>query len=725
MTAPMRPPAPSRWADAVPVVTTITTAPTSAAAELTRNASSWELLDMVAHGGSAAALSTTSHAETCGGGIASPPSGAAGAASGEDSSSPASPQSREPSTGRVRGTSPEPPLVLLQLLDAEGTRSLPRVATANAASAACNAAAPAHLLRHAHSGGAVPKRHRHRSGSPRHGDGPLLSPAHSISTVWSLISTPSQTHLPASHDDAAPFVLAPTAAAATDAAPATTGGYTVSTASSPSRHHRASQFLVAANAGGVSTAAVSPLPADAPAMIGAWRVESLPSSLPLEVHHHGHHIDVPPSASSYGACSAASGGTRASAANPMLVPRVVSVATTSLTSEGEACLGESNHTGSHSPVAAENTTTTTTLLTPTPAAGAVLLGALEPPHATSDRGTPRCADVAAFPSSHADSQAAAVETPEPGFAWLPKHLVELCDRRRSATPSHDPDTGSDAAQAEQAGTASQRRQREQRRAAAWLSYRISFLSSSSLVASLRSAGVTGGVAQPAQDPATAAASHCSAEAPTHSAPSYAAFTVETSWLWSRAGVVCSSGSRRALRGLNRVCAFVWQDIKEHWYPQLRLVLGDHSSARKSRRSRRARRRHASLATGAGAEGAPAAAAAAAASCSASDNEGLHEAAVAAAPESMRWRSVSSPCLFNGDVRVTRDSAAHHYMAWKECRACAGATATAQHGPRHSDSNSSSVCAAAVPSAQEGMKLYMAITAEAVASAAQGLLVFLL
>lgn len=173
-----------------------------------------------------------------------------------------------------------------------------------------------------------------------------------------------------------------------------------------------------------------------------------------------------------------------------------------------------------------------------------------------------------------------------------------------------------------------------------------------------------------------------------SSPSVWTTEVVAQW-WSKTRVTCAGGSQRALRSLRQICDYVWMDLKEHWYPQLRLVLGDHSCAGKVRRACRARR------------------------FIARDRSERHEPASESRAQLPRWRSVSAPCLVSADELRTAKEPVRAAMATSSKKWRGQGTATDHYeGPPFSLT-------------QQRLWLCMTMTADAVASAAQGLLVFLL
>ncbi|KPA76256.1 hypothetical protein ABB37_07998 [Leptomonas pyrrhocoris] len=248
------------------------------------------------------------------------------------------------------------------------------------------------------------------------------------------------------------------------------------------------------------------------------------------------------------------------------------------------------------------------------------------------------------------------------------------------------------------------------RTATWSARRLSFLSASTATVSFTAAfiprtsltGFTG---------ATASLFHANGEATVHDTPppppsSASSSTASSSpflsvlvgdaaqwWSWTR--VACADGPQRALRGLHQVCDYIWMDLKEHWYPQLRLVLGDHSCAAKVHRTYRGRRRVSHRKADKKA-----------ATLSGHASHRLDDGV-----EPKEWRSVSAPCLVSGQVYPSHESkraAAAVSEKWKDL---------------HSETGKG--CGHASRSTRHGLQLCFAVTADAVASAAQGLCVFLL
>lgn len=676
------------------------------AAALPHNISSWELLD-VETDGDPAAFSGSSPIQA-----GRRPTCVEVAVDHEDGGGHALQASA--ATKELRAASGEPPAALLQLFDTESRHTADDTPS-----------------EHAPSGTPAPKgREHHRSGVGKLAEA-QYSFTRSVSTVWSLLSTTSQAHLPVASTGHRPVLGPKTTATPKDAYCLGIAVTEATSTGQPGAHEQQDHNINSLHASS--------------GMAGTWRVDSLPSSLPLAPQSIG------VSHSSYEAATEqASHGTGASSSempigavtNAILIPRVISVATTSLASEGELCMGESRRAGVWTPVFADTSTlsdqvamTSIASSLPSPSQGALVLpedsirrlgeevaaretqvaavamaleGQLEldgppsmPPSPSPDPGTsagPRCE----------------CEQPAELLAWLMKPLVSLCDHRPHPCTCEEGRAGSGAANTPDTGLAgsasAQSRQCEQRRAAAWLSRRMSFISSSSLATS----------PLPSAMPST---TFPSAAAPATSAVSSSIFTLESSLLWSQACIVCAGSSQRALKGLHQLCDYVWQDLKNHWYPQLRLVLGDHSSARKIRYGCRARRRFEPKRTSENGESATATS-----DAPTETTAGVSPAACGAASasrvEAMRYRSVSSPCFFNGDVRITNDSAAHPYMSWRDRAATA---ATFHLHASNSNSTNSSGASSPLPSqsTKEGMRLYAVMTAEAVASAAQGLLVFLL
>ncbi|KAG5481576.1 hypothetical protein LSCM1_05600 [Leishmania martiniquensis] len=614
----------------------------------------------------------------------------------------------------------EPPVALVQLL---GTES------------------------HHTAGDATPKRPLSSGGAPyegrhsRYGLAKIVEEHHSLtcsaSTAWSILSTTSQACVPAAHTGpcAGPATTIDNTLSSDDVL-ATTPMMSTSTGEAGTCQHR--------------DGTVSPLYAGAEAL-GAWRTDSRPCSLPLATHHTAmpHSCELVTEQAGHDIGSATYAAATAPAMNTLLIPRVISVATTPLTSDGEQCMGESRLAGVWTPTLTDSATLgdhaavaslASTLPSPShgapvlfedsiqqfgeggsvieaqgdaaaaASAAAVLEGQLELGGPLSMPPSP-CPDAAAGAGPRRGSEQPAVL-----LAWLPKPLVSLCERRRLGCFREADDEESRAPHTidiEPAGSISeQQRQREERKAATCLLRRMSFISSSSLVTVLLPPAMTN-----APFPSTAAAAAAAPAPEAAPAASSTMFSLEPALLWSQLCVVCAGGSHRALKGLHRLCDYVWQDLKHHWYPQLRLVLGDHSSARQIHCSRHARRRlkpkrNSGIGESASATDGTATGAATVFSPAASD------AALSSAAGRGQWRSMSSPCFFNGDVRPPRDSSAHQCITGKE-----GAGAAAIR-PFHATSSGPS-SPPPTSSTKDGMRLYVIMTAEAVASAAQGLLVFLL
>lgn len=678
----------------------------SGAAALPRNISSWELLDVEADGGPVAFSGSSpiqaGRRPTC-------VEVAVDHGDGGSHALQASAATEEPKA--VPG---EPPVVLLQLFDTESRHTSGDTSS-----------------EHAPSGAPAPK----GCGHHRSGVGKLAEAHHSltrsVSTVWSLLSTTSQAHLPVAHTGLCPVLGAMTTTTPKDACCL---GIAVTEATSTGQAGAHEQHDDNINSLHASSG-----------MAGTWRVDSLPSSLPLApqsigVSHSSYELAT--EQASHGTCASSSAMPMGAATNAILIPRVVSVATTSLASDGEPCMGESRRAGVWTPILADTTplsdqaaVTSLTSTLPSPSHGAPVL---------SEDSLRRLGEEVAAREAQAAAAAMALEgqlefdgsssmppspCPDPGasagprcaceqpaelLTWLMKPLASLCDHRPHPCTCEEDKEESDAANTPDAGLAgsasAQSGQRDERRAAAWLSRRVSFISSSSLATSLLPS-------------AMAKTTFPSAAAPATSAASSSIFTLESSLLWSQACIVCAGSSQRALKGLHQLCDYIWQDLKNHWYPQLRLVLGDHSSARKIRYGHRARRRLKPKRTSGNGESATATS-----DAPTDTSTGVSSAASGAAAASpvgaMRCRSVSSACFFNGDVRITSDSAAHPCMSWRDR---AAAAATIHLHASNSNSTNSSGASSPLPAqaTKEGMRLYAVMTAEAVASAAQGLLVFLL
>ncbi|AYU77893.1 hypothetical protein LdCL_170019100 [Leishmania donovani] len=675
------------------------------AAALPRNISSWELLDVESDGGPVDFSGSSPIQAGC------RPTCAEVAVDHGDGGGHALQASA--ATEEPKATLGEPPVVLLQLFDTESRH------TADDTSS-----------EHAPSGAPAPNgRDQHRSGVGK------LAEAHysltrSVSTVWSLLSTTSQAHLPVAHTRLCPVLGTTTTATPKDACClgiAVTETTSTGQAGDHEQHDDNINSLHASSG-----------------MAGTWRVDSLPSSLPLAPQSIGvsHSYEAATEQASHGTGAPSSATPMGAATNAILIPRVISVATTSLASDCEPCMGESRRAGVWTPILADTATlsdqaavTSLASTLPSPSHGAPVLSE-DSLRRLGEEVSAREAQVAAAamalegqlefdgPSSMAPSPCpnpwasagprCACEQPAELLAWLMKPLASLCDHRPHPCTCEEDREESGAANISDtalAGSASaQSRQREERRAAAWLSRRMSFISSSSLATSLLPSAMANTTFPSAASPATSAASS-------------SIFTLESSLLWSQACIVCAGSSQRALKGLHQLCDYVWQDLKNHWYPQLRLVLGDHSSAHKIRYGRHARRRLKPKRTPGNGESATATS-----DTPTNTTTGVSPAACGAAAASpvgtMRCRSVSSPCFFNGDVRITSDSAAHPCMSWRDR---AAAAATLHLHASNSNSTNSSGASSPLPaqSTKEGMRLYAVMTAEAVASAAQGLLVFLL
>ncbi|KAK7196219.1 hypothetical protein NESM_000557400 [Novymonas esmeraldas] len=643
------------------------------ASPLPHSASSWEMLDMDVAVHATAPNSAHGDADALSAQDAVAPTAADGATHVDTSTAAAAATADAVATA----CGGEPPAVLLQLLSTDSRHA---VEDAAVEPPSCGDVAASRERLHQH-------RHHRCCRGP--------SPAHSASSAWSLMSTPPQTHLTGG------------------SLPAATAGADAACAAAMESGHR---FLVPAAdscRSGIPSphdAAVDPLHAEAESP-AAWRVESLPSSLLLQACH-AHTI-----VSCSGSCDAVAAMHGGATPGPILIPQVISMATASVTSDGgEPCVGDWRGAGAATPVAA------------------TALERGEDVVGNSDGGVEEEAAVPAeSPHAAVGARAASMQNAsgEPAvlLSWLPQPLVSLSDRLPFTSAHHTAAVGD-------GDSVLPGRHHDQRRAVAWLSRRISFLSSSPLAASLLSA-----VSASARPPASAPADAPLPSATTTSAASsmFLNFALDSSRLWSRACVLSVDGSHCALRGLHQLCDYVWQDLKEHWYPQLRLVLGDRSSVRQARRSRRVRRRltprRVTTESGDAPASRPAEGTAAV---------GAAAASVPAVKEPLRWRSVSSPCFLNGDVRVTRDSAAQPFTAWRErstttaaaaAAAAAAPSARRRHRPRSSSSSNSSssghtssseaASAAPAPPSRDGRWFGATITAEAVASAAQGLLVFLL
>ncbi|KAG5508585.1 hypothetical protein GH5_06837 [Leishmania sp. Ghana 2012 LV757] len=673
------------------------------AAALPHCMSSWELLDLEGDG-CPAVFSTSSHSES--GSLATCAHVAASRKAGGSHTSEAATAATE-----AGSASAEPPFVLLQLFGAGSCQS-------------ADDATSEHVL----SSVAAPFERPHCcSGLAKFVEG-HYSLACSASTLWSYLSTTSQTPLPAAHTGPCPE--SGTTANTTlndDDIPAANVTEPTSTGQSGSRE--------------LHDGAFSPLYAGA-GMPGTWRADSMPLASHPTATPHSYGSPTEQTGHSIGATSYAAA--MVSEANTILIPRIISVATTPLTSDGEQCMGESRVAGAWTPTLMDSGThgehaavASLGSALPSPSYGAPVL---------LEDGTQRLGEEVSVGVAQSSAAAAAVlesqleldgpssvppsprpdagggvgprggsQQPAVRLARLPKPLVSLCDRRRNpclcqgdAHEGRGPHTAdTDCAKS----VSAQSRQREKRKAATWLLRRMSFISSSSLAASLLPSAMTN-----AAFPSAAAAATSAAEAvPAASSP---ASTLDPSLLWSQACIVCAGGSQRAMKGLQRLCNYVWQDLKNHWYPQLRLVLGDHSSARKTHGNRHARYRLKPKRTPENDKSATATDGAAAGAAAV-----VSPAASSSPAGTAQWRSLSSPCFFNGDVRVTRDSSAHPRMSGREA---AGAVAPRHFHPSSSSSSSSSPSSPSPGSStKDGMRLYVVMTAEAVASAAQGLLVFLL
>ncbi|KPI89066.1 hypothetical protein ABL78_1802 [Leptomonas seymouri] len=239
--------------------------------------------------------------------------------------------------------------------------------------------------------------------------------------------------------------------------------------------------------------------------------------------------------------------------------------------------------------------------------------------------------------------------------------------------------------------------------ATWPARRLSFLSSSAATVALSAAVIpptllTGfaDIPAPLSHPhVDAAAQSAPSQSPRWSsslpsAPSFFAFplTAEATQWWSQACVVCSEGSQQALRSLHSVCGYVWMDLKNHWYPQLRLVLGDHSCAAKVRRAHSANRHVPHLKAK---KRAP----------DPSEDNGEH-----ALP-----RSMSVPSWISGETRILQASNP--------------ASMTADGKAKHRQSEEGYNDDHTVRSTRCGLQPFFNMAADAVGWAAQGLLVFLL
>ncbi|GET87676.1 hypothetical protein, unknown function [Leishmania tarentolae] len=677
---------------------------------LPHNISSWELLD-VDGDENHVACSVSSHTEA--GRLLACPEAAVKRSDDGNSALHASAAKEDPPAA-IEGSR----AALLQLFDTESRNTADE--------------APS---KHAPSGAPAPKGCDHH----RYGVGKLAevqcSLTHSVSTAWSLLSTTSQAHLPAAHIELSPVLGTAMTAASSDAC-----GFGTAVTESTSLSHAGAYEPYNDTAHSFHASS---------GMAGTWRGYSLPSSLPaappsIGVSHSSYEAATGMASHSTGVSSYAT--PMGTTTNAMLIPRVISVATTSLTSDGETCLGESRQAGMRTPILADTATLSdyaavmslaSTLSSPSHGAPALpddrirLLGeAVAAREAQVDaasmalEGQLEFDGAPSMPPSPCPNPGAsagprcACEQPAELLAWSMKPLVPLCDHRQHPCPSEEEreESGApnppDTAVAEKA--AAHNKQREQRRAAAWLSRRTSFLSSSSLATSLLPSAMVN-------------TTFSSAAAPVTSAASSSMFTLDSSVLWSKTCVVCTGSMQRALKGIHQLCDYVWQDLKNHWYPQLRLVLGDHSLARKIRYDRHPRRRLKTKHPPRNGESATVTTDAPTDSTAGVPPPAC-EAAFSSPIATMRRRSVSSPCFFNSSVRIMGDSAVYQYMSWRD-KAAAAATFHFHASTSSSGSGTGSSGASSSPlpaqSTKEGLRLYVVMTAEAVASAAQGLLVFLL
>ncbi|XQJ26301.1 hypothetical protein NXY56_002263 [Leishmania guyanensis] len=685
------------------------------AAPLPKNSSSWEFLDLDV-GGSLAVASGSSHSEP---GSLLVCEQAPADHDGDGCHSLHAPAA----TGETAAASAPPPVALLPLFDDRNSRTADDTASGDVFG---GAASP-------------PKgRCRRRFGLAGLAEG-RGSLARGVSTMWSLLSTTSQTHLPVALTVPRPELAATTTTTSIpndDCILVTSATETIpSDPIGVYKHHDDAHNSLNASA----------------VVAGTSRVDSLPSSLPpappnIAVPHSSYEGATEQTAYSIGATR--SGSPMGTTANTILIPHVISVTTTSLTSDGEQCMGEPWWAGVWTPTLADTSTSSehaavasiaSTL--PSPSQGApvvseddirrlgeeaalreareaavamVLESQLEFTGPSSTLPSPRPNAGASGGQRGAREQSALLP------AWLLKPLVSLCDCQQHPCSCEENGQESEALHLPDIGragsAAAQSRQCEQRKAAAWISRRMSFISSSFLAIPLLPSTMAGTAFSSVATAATSTSDGASAAL-------FSIFTVESSWFWSQACIVCASGSQRALKGLHQVCDYVWQDLKNHWYPQLRLVLGDHSSARKVRCSRHARRLLKQKRTSGNGESATATSDDASTDPTAFVPPAARGAASTSPTGTVEWRSVSSPCLFKGDVCITRESTAHQYMSWGDKTA-----AVATHHFHASSSTTSSSDASSPPlpqSPKDGVRLYAVMTAEAVASAAQGLLVFLL
>ncbi|KAG5508250.1 hypothetical protein JKF63_05506 [Porcisia hertigi] len=627
-------------------------------------------------------------------------------------------------TGEVDTLSLEEPLVAVQLCDSENRNASDNAATQRTLNNVT-----------------VPKAGCHpRPGAPTFPDR-ILFAHRGTPTMWPLLTTSFQIQVPVPTPGPGSVPDPP----ATTAATGLTDDY----------------FLVTALAESASTGHTGfhePLDTTVDSMCAStgiqsgWRVESLPNSLPLatpqsDVPQSSYEVSIDERDHGTGATSYAT--LLDAATNSLLTPHVISVATMSLASDGEPCLGECRCAGIWTPTFTDVAThgehvgpASSSSTLPSPSHGAPSL---------SDDGTRRFGEVvgngmqdtpagrvseslAEFdglgsntsPLSHSADAGAeprrAYQRPVALFSWRPKPLMFPHDHRRHPWISQTAVQERGKSQAAEVGcAASAPEPNGWQRAALWISRRMSFISSSSLAPSPLPSAVAGSTLSSAAAGAAAAAAMPSSEtAPPAASP---IFILESSRLWSQACILCLSNSQRAKKRLHQLCDYVWQDLKNHWYPQLRLVLGDHSSVRKLHCNRRTHRRVKSTRSPQVVESTTATSLANT-SATAEVSSAVPEGVPIVPQSAMRQRSVSSPCFFNSDWHNPCDWAGYQRMSVGERSATA---ATRHHYASSSNSTCSSGPSSPPPphSAKEGMHLYAIMTAEAVVSAAQGLLVFLL
>jgi hypothetical protein len=248
----------------------------------------------------------------------------------------------------------------------------------------------------------------------------------------------------------------------------------------------------------------------------------------------------------------------------------------------------------------------------------------------------------------------------------------------------------------------------------WSARRMSFLSSSTATVALSGAFIPCSSLVGHADPTPLFCSPSAAERSAPSPPSSplspfysvtvslarSGITEATQRCWMQTCGVCADSAQQVRRGLHRVCHYVWMDLRNHWYPQLRLVLGDHSCGTKGgQRTPRAYRRLAHKKSAKDAAGTS--------SCEATPHptQEMQQA-------TGRWRSVSAPCADTGALHMSPDTQHTTGMSLRET--WKGSGAGGDGGDRPSLASSS-----------HGLELCVAVTADAVASAVQGLIVFLL